>query len=62
MTTSNTASIVSNLDPAQVKVLVIPLNKFSDKFWQKYLKQINEFKQVSLTNLQKQNEVEGGTF
>lgn len=56
---SNVKSIVSSLDPAQVKILLIPLNKFPENTWQHYLKKISEFKQVSLTNFQKQSESEG---
>ena len=59
MTTGVKSSIVSSLDSAQVKILLIPLNKFPENSWQIYLKKISELKRVSLTKFQKQKEYEG---
>ena len=51
-------SIVSKLDPSQIKILLIPLSKFPDNSWQNCLKKISEYKKVSLSNFPKQNESE----
>lgn len=56
---STRPSIVSSIDAAQVKILLVPLNNFPENSWQKLVEKISEVRKVSLTNFQKRNEYEG---
>lgn len=49
MTITNPSSVVSCLDSAKVKVLVLPLGEFPENLWGNYLEKLNNYQQIDLS-------------